>query len=203
MNTNFWRQLNYTLMAPIYDRLTSVFHNARARSLQLAAPQPHERVLLVGAGTGLDLPFLPQGPAYTAIDITPSMLRRLEQRARRLGLTVDARVMDGMNMQLDDASFDLVVLHLILAVIPDPRRCLDEAARVLRPGGRAVVFDKFVPPGRRSMALRVLNPLASLLGTNVDRSFEPLIAGGPWAVVADQPAFLAGYFRHILLHRTP
>ena len=66
--------------------------------------------------------------------------------------------MDGHSLAVPRAAFDAVVLHLILAVIPDPVRCLREAARALRPGGRVVVFDKFVRGERTPLVLRVLEP---------------------------------------------
>jgi ubiquinone/menaquinone biosynthesis C-methylase UbiE len=85
--------------------------------------------------------------------------------------------MDGHALKFPDASFDAVILHLIVAVIPDPVKCLREAARVLRPGGRAVIFDKFVPDDQRPpLALRLPNPLTSLFGTEITRKLGPLLA---------------------------
>src|SRR5208283_1740288 len=120
MMTNRWRRITYTLWAPAYDFFAWIFHRRRTRAIQLLALQPQERVLIVGAGTGLDLPLLPSGLLVTAVDLTPAMISRLTRRAAKLGLPIDARVMDAHELEFADSSFDAVILHLILAVVPDP-----------------------------------------------------------------------------------
>ena len=199
-NTNHWKRLSYTLWAPFYDRIAGLLNSKRCRSVVLINLKPGERVLFVGAGTGLGLEFLPPGVLITAIDLTPAMLARLRRRASRLGLTVDARVMDGMALDFPDASFDAVILHFIVAVIPDPARCLREAARVLRPGGRIALLDKFVPDGvKPPLLLRLLNPLTSLLATEITRQLGPLLAGTGLKIVREEPAGLGGLMKHVLL----
>ena len=75
----------------------------------MAAIQPGERLLIFGAGTGLDSGFVPRDVAITAIDITPAMIARLEGRARRLGLSVNAKVVDGQALQaLEFSGFTVV-----------------------------------------------------------------------------------------------
>lgn len=163
-----WYRLCYALWSPFYDLMVRRFASWRRRSLELADLQAGERVLIVGAGTGSDLQFIDPGPKLTAIDITKAMLRRLRRRARRRGLTVDAQAMDGQAMDFADGSFDVVILHLILAVIPDPVRCARESARVLRSGGRVVIMDKFVANDRRPpLVLRLVNPVLKALGVNL------------------------------------
>jgi phosphatidylethanolamine/phosphatidyl-N-methylethanolamine N-methyltransferase len=199
LNTNRWNRLRYGFWAPVYDVIGRRFDPQRRASIRLLDPRPGERVLIVGAGTGADLPYLPAGLRVLATDLTPGMLARARPRA---GEQTSLAVMDGHRLGVRDAAFDAVVLHLILAVLPDPVRCLQEAARALRPGGRAVVFDKFTR-GRPSARLRVLNVAASALFTDITRNFEDILrrAQAPLAVEQDRPAILGGFFRHILLRK--
>jgi ubiquinone/menaquinone biosynthesis C-methylase UbiE len=125
------------------------------------------------------------------------------QRARpRLRAGQHLALMDGHALGVRSASCDAVVLHLILAVLPDPLACLRETARVLAPGGRAVVFDKFVR-GRAPLPLRALNAVTRILATEVTRDFADLLARSRAAlrVEHDTSAGLGGLFRHILLRR--
>ncbi len=194
VNTNRWNLIRYSRAAPIYDLIARSTLPLRRRSLAQLALQPGERVLLVGAGTGLDLDCIAPGPVITATDLTPAMLEKLRQRAARLGLAVDARVMDGHALEFPDGSFDAVILHFIVAVIPDPVRCLREVARVLRPGGRAVILDKFAPDeGPVPLWLRLLNPIASLVATNVNRRLGPLLAESGLRIVHREGVTWGGF----------
>lgn len=198
VNTNRWNRLRYTFWAPFYDAMIRVFARKRKHSLRLLDPRPGERILIVGAGTGADLPYIPPGCVVLATDLTPAMLEAARPRARA---GIHLALMDGQQLAVPPASFDAVVLHLILAVIPDPIRCLREAARALRPGGRMVVFDKFVRGGRVPLAVRIVNPVARLLFTDMTRDFEEILERSrlPLVVTHDAPALLGGLFRHVLL----
>ena len=193
-----WNRWRYTLYAPLYDAALArlpFMARARARSIALAALRPGERVLLVAAGTGLDLPFLPRDVRVTATDLTPAMVRRLAARARTLGLEVDARVMDAQRLDLPDASVDCVVLHLALAVVPDPAACLREAARVLRPGGRVAVFDKFLPDDATpSAGRRAASAVARVVATDLDRRLGPLLRAAGLRETAREAAGMGGLF---------
>lgn len=201
VHSNRWNRLRYTFWAPVYDALVAVFERKRRHSLRLLDPRPGEHVLLVGAGTGIDLPHVPQGCFVVATDLTPAMLQVARTRVRH---GVHLALMDGQKLALASASFDAVVLHLILAVIPDPVLCLQEVARVVRPGGRVVVFDKFVRGGRVPLGLRLVNPVVRVLFTEMTRDFEQILerSRATLVVTHDEPAFLGGLFRHVLL-RTP
>jgi len=107
---------------------------------------------------------------------------------------------DAQALDLPDASFDAVVLHLIVAVAPDGDRVVAEADRVLRPGGRAVVLDKFVPDGARaSLRSRVANVVTSILFSDVTRRLGPMLEGTELRVLQREPAGLGSRFDIVLL----
>lgn len=99
------------------------------------------RVLEVGVGTGLNLGHYAEGTQVTGIDLSARMLAVARERAERLGRAVDLRTGDAEALDLADASFDSVVISFALSTIPDHRRALAEARRVLLPGGRLLVLD--------------------------------------------------------------
>lgn len=201
LSTNAWNRLRYTLWAPLYD-FVARFGRQRRRSIALLGLQPGERVLLIGAGTGADLPLIPAGVEVLATDLTPAMLDRARPRVRP-GIAL--RVMDGQALDLPSESFDAVILHLILAVIPDPAACLREAARVLEPGGRITVFDKFLPDGERpALPRRLANAFTRTLFTDINRRMGDILerSGAPLRIEHDEPAFLGGAFRIMLLRST-
>jgi phosphatidylethanolamine/phosphatidyl-N-methylethanolamine N-methyltransferase len=200
-NTLGWNRVRYTLLAPLYDRVAG-FRPQRRRSIELLAPRPGERILVDGCGTGADLAFLPPDVRVVATDLTPAMVERTRQRAQALGRDVDARVMDAQALELPDASFDAAVLHLILAVVPDPVAAVREAARVLKPGGRAVVFDKWVPDAQEpSLRRRAANLVASIVATEITRKLGPLADAAGLHVEHREPADNAGFFSIALLRK--
>lgn len=197
-----WNRLRYTLWAPVYDAVIGAasFDAARRLSIERLALAPGNRVLVVGAGTGLDLEFLPSDVEVTAIDVTPAMLKHLERRAAGAGRSVTARVMDARQLAFPDASFDAVILHLLLAVMPEPERGLREAVRVLKPGGRIAVFDKFLGDREHpSLTRRLLNMLARPLFSDLNRRLGPLMAKTPLVITHDQPVAFGGAYRAVTL----
>jgi ubiquinone/menaquinone biosynthesis C-methylase UbiE len=96
------------------------------------------RSLEIGAGTGyFTLNMLRAGviAEATCSDISPGMLRTLEENASQLGVEVETRAADAERLPFDDGSFDLVFGHAVLHHIPNLSRAFGEFARVLAPGG--------------------------------------------------------------------
>jgi phosphatidylethanolamine/phosphatidyl-N-methylethanolamine N-methyltransferase len=200
-NTNHWNQIRYTAYAPIYDRIAG-FVAQRRRALTLLNATPGQSVFLLGAGTGADLSFLPNGIEVVGIDITRAMLQRASLRAHQLQRSFAACVMDGQRLALPAAQFDAVVLHLILAVIPDPYACVAEVERVLKPGGTVVIFDKFLPDAHHpSWGRRALNWATSRMFSDINRQLGPLLAGTSLQIAHQEPAGFAGAYQIVLLHK--
>jgi phosphatidylethanolamine/phosphatidyl-N-methylethanolamine N-methyltransferase len=201
VNSNAWNRIRYTLAAPVYDWVAR-FSVQRGRSIDLLNLEPSDRVLISGAGTGADLPYIPVGVKVAAIDITPAMVERLRSRAELLGVPVEAEVMDAGALRYPDGHFNAVILHLILAVVPDPVACIREAERVLEPGGRAVVFDKWVPEGREpSLRRRIANVVTNTVATDITRKLGPLVAQTSLRVEHREPAGFGGLFDIALLRK--
>ena len=191
---------SYTLIAPFYDALIArATQAARQRSLS-ALPVEAGRVLLAGVGTGLDLPHLPPQHHYCGLDLNHAMLRRALPRA---GLADFQPVQgDAQRLPFATQSFDAAVLHLILAVVPEPADCFAEIARVVRPGGSVLVFDKFLRHGQPALLRRMANPLVRRIATRLDVVFESLLEATPeLRLESDQPAMAGGWFRMIRLRR--
>ncbi|MBI3902239.1 MAG: class I SAM-dependent methyltransferase [Nitrosomonadales bacterium] len=193
---------SYRFIAPFYDAFLErgIVADIRQRSLAALRKFARGRVLISGAGTGLDFSFLPPQHDYVALELTAAMQARSLDRAR--GLEMAWVRGDSMALPFADASFDHVLLHLILAVVPEPQRCLAEAARVLRPGGRILLLDKFLRRGERAWLRRMLSPLSSRLATRLDVVFEDVLENVPQlSVVSDQPVLARGWFRMIELKK--
>ncbi|HUW25414.1 MAG TPA: class I SAM-dependent methyltransferase [Gallionella sp.] len=192
---------SYSLIAPLYDLVIEwPMRDARLRSLRTLPTDTAASVLLSGAGTGLDLPLLPTLHRYTALDFNAAMLARA--RTRGTNLHIDWVLGDSMALPFAAAQFDYVVLHLIVAVVPHPEKCLREAARVLKPGGTIILFDKFLRPQQRAWLRRAFNLLTRHVATRMDVVFEEVLCATPeLQVVSDAPMLARGWFRGIVLRK--
>lgn len=198
---NKFLRWSYSLIAPVYDVfITGPLQRARIRSLSALPAKNAGRVLLSGVGTGLDLPLLPALHRYTALDFNAAMLKRAKPRGA--GLQVGWVLGDSMALPFADAQFEHVVLHLILAVVPQPAQCLSEAARVLKPGGTILLLDKFLRPQQSAILRRALNPLSRRIATRMDVVFEEVLSQVPQLQkISDIPLLAHGWFRGIVLHK--
>jgi ubiquinone/menaquinone biosynthesis C-methylase UbiE/DNA-binding transcriptional ArsR family regulator len=106
-------------------------------------PDNAGRLLDIGTGTGRVLELLaPRISRGLGIDASKAMLALARSRLSRAGCAQCAvRLGDMYRLPLADASFDVVVLQMVLHHAEDPAGVLAEAARVLRPGGTAIVIE--------------------------------------------------------------
>jgi len=130
-----------------------------------------ERVLEVGVGTGKNLAFHPAGRHVTAVDFSERMLRRARERATRLGVGSDLRLMDVQALAFADGEFDTVVGTFVFCSVPDPLRGLGELRRALKPGGKLVLLEH-VRSERKAAGwvMDLLDPWVSrLVGAHINR----------------------------------
>ncbi|MGH8753166.1 MAG: class I SAM-dependent methyltransferase [Burkholderiales bacterium] len=192
-------RFSYTLIAPFYDAaIRHATSRIRAQSLKYLPDEGGLCILVNGIGTGLDLPYLPPTHDYIGLDLTEAMLRRAQSRSGDLQIHLVQG--NSLNLPFADNSFDYVVLHLILAVVPDPVQGLKETARVLKTGGEILLLDKFLRRNERAWFRRALNPLAARIATRLDVVFEDALESvSVLKVESDVPVLANGWFRNIRL----
>jgi protein-L-isoaspartate O-methyltransferase len=123
----------------------------RARLREILDPQPGERVLEVGPGTGyytLDVAewVQPDGEVHI-LDLQQEMLDHTMRRAGERGLAnITPTQSDATSMPYEDANYDAAYLVTVLGEIPDQDAAIRELARVLKPGGRLVVGELLGDP---------------------------------------------------------
>ena len=195
---------SYTMLSPFYDALVSTpLDSWRQKSLARLYDTNKQQILVDGIGSGLDIPYLPKDARLTGSDITPAMLARARKRAATHQCNIALVCTDSQQLSFENDSFDIIIMHLILAVVPQPERALQEASRVLKPGGKIYIFDKFLRPGERAPGRRLLNVFLRHIATRTDVVFENVLATTPELnLVQDEPALAGGWFRLIELHKS-
>lgn len=130
-----------------YDEFVTPTHMWLANEgLRRAGLRPGMRFLDVAAGSGaLSIPAARLGARVLSTDMSPGMLDQLEARARKEGLELETRVMDGHALELEDNTFDIAGSQFGVMLFPDMPRGIRELARVTRPEGR-VLMNVYGPP---------------------------------------------------------
>jgi len=140
-----WRRKLHAALLAKFNQHYEPLMAARKRALFSGL---HGRVLEIGAGNGVNLPFFPKTVQWLGVDPNPCMAAYIAEAARRCGRRADFRVGVAEELPAEDASVDAVVSTLVLCCVKDPTIVLAEICRVLKPGGRFVFIEHVAaPPG--------------------------------------------------------
>jgi ubiquinone/menaquinone biosynthesis C-methylase UbiE len=108
--------------------------------LRRAKVRSGQRFIDVAAGSGaLSIPAARIGARVLATDMSRVMLEHLNARARKEGLSIETRAMDGHALELKDNTFDVAGSQFGVMLFPDMPRGIREMARVIKPGGRVLM----------------------------------------------------------------
>jgi ubiquinone/menaquinone biosynthesis C-methylase UbiE/predicted ester cyclase len=148
--------------APHYDRQMNFFDRVLfAGGREWACSQAAGDVLEIAVGTGRNLNHYPEGVKLTAVEYSPQMLAIARRRADEIGREVDLHEGDAQALDFPDESFDSVVITLALCTVPDDRKAVREARRVLRPGGKLILMEHVRSPLLPVRTVqRIIEPLA-------------------------------------------
>jgi SAM-dependent methyltransferase len=103
-------------------------------------------VLEIGPGAGPNLCYYPSGIHWIGIEPNPYMAPYLRKAAQEAGLGIEIRSGFAEAIPAENASMDAVVSTLVLCSVRDPRAALQEALRVLKPGGSLVFIEHVAAP---------------------------------------------------------
>jgi len=133
----------YARWAPVYDLVFNRVMDSGRRTAVAAAARAGRRILDVGVGTGLELPYFGPEHEIIGVDLSEPMLRKAQERVRAQSLrqVTGLCVMDAARLAVADASFDVVIAPYVITTVPDPEGTLDEFARVVKPGGEIVLLN--------------------------------------------------------------
>lgn len=131
------------------------------------------KTLEVGAGTGFNFRYYPEGLEVIAIEPDAGMRKKARGRARwYANITVESA--DAESLPFADGTFDTVVVTLALCSVDDPEAALREVHRVLKPGGRVLLMEhvrKEAPVAGR--VLDLLTPLWRRMSDGCHLNREP------------------------------
>jgi ubiquinone/menaquinone biosynthesis C-methylase UbiE len=136
----------------IYDLLLLILTRGRDRAyradlLDLAGIAPGHDVLDIGCGTGTQAIAAwrrtQPGGSVVGVDISDKMLAVARRKGRRAGLDILFHHADAAELPFEDDRFGVVTITTVMHMVPESRRriCLQEASRVLVPGGRLLLID--------------------------------------------------------------
>jgi len=168
------------------------------RQREKVVPHARGRVLEVGIGSGLNLPYYDAAKVTKiwGLDPAPEMIRMARQVAASLPLEVEFIGLPGDEIPLENNSVDTVVVTYTLCTIADTAAALRQMGRVLRPGGELIFCEHGAAPDASVRRWQDrLNPVWKRLGggCNLNRPIPALIESGGFRISSLDSMYIPGW----------
>ena len=140
---DYWEGESYIYSAGIQEELAGPHRQAWKDLISEYAPREGAlKILDAGCGPGFfEIVLSELGHDVTGIDITENMIARARENVASENANAELMVMDCQELSFPDNTFDLVICRNITWTLADPKKAYHEWKRVLKPGGRIMVFD--------------------------------------------------------------
>ena len=168
------------------------------RQREKLVPLASGRVLEVGMGSGLNLPFYDarQVRKVWGLEPSPVMSKMASAAAEAVSFDVEFVSAGGEEIPLDSESFDTVLMTFTLCTIPDAERALREIARVLKRGGQLLFCEHGAAPDAGVLRWQNrINPLWRQLagGCHLNRDIPGLIRRGGFEITRMDTMYIPGW----------
>lgn len=176
----------YSIYSHFYDSFFGrIFQPGRRIASELMDVQPGEKILEVGVGTGISLPFYPKYAKVVGIDISQDMIKQAEERKQSLNLfNIRLSIMDATRMAFRDAYFDKVIAAHSITVIPEPVETLKEMKRVCKKDAE-FFFLNYAGSDNDIIARfeKAISPIRNKLGLGKAIDLEELLYSASFEIV--------------------
>lgn len=176
--------LNFAMKAPAMTEIRS----------QLV-PLAEGKVLEIGIGSGLNLPFYGDNVQVTGLDPSVELQVYAREVAESHGMNVDFLAVGGENIPAEDNSFDTVVMTWTLCTIANPKKAVEEIRRVLKPNGKVIFSEHGVAPDESvQLWQNRINPVWNVIGggCNLNRRVERLYSEGGFRFMDIERGYIPG-----------
>lgn len=198
---------SYRFYAPFYNLVFGHrINSGRKKVVDLLDQKPGMRILEIGVGTGLSVPYYDPNVKITGIDVSTEMLEKARKKYPREKFPqVDEFLeMDAQELTFEDGSFDVVVAMLVVSVVPDPEKMLAEMARVCAPGGKIIVLNHFASErGPMKKIENLIAPLSRRIGFRPDFCLKTFLTLTDRKLVRVHKGAVNGMWKMIEFANTP
>ncbi|HEX4486299.1 MAG TPA: class I SAM-dependent methyltransferase [Terriglobales bacterium] len=158
------------------------------------------RVLEIGVGMGSDyLEWLKAGAIASGVDLSAASIEQTRSRCQQAGYTADVQTGDAENLPFPPATFDLVYSYGVMHHSPNTERCVEEAWRVLKPGGTARIMV-YHHPSLTGLSLWLR--YGALRGKSLRRTvYEQLESPGTKTYTEDEARVLMNSFQDVTVRQ--
>ncbi len=168
------------------------------RQREKLVPLARGRVLEIGIGSGLNLPYYDPAKVSKVSGLDPSleMMKLAEEAVGDVLFDVDFVLAPGEEIPLENSSFDTVLITYSLCTIPDTESALREMARVLKGGGQLLFCEHGAAPDSNVRRWQNrLNPIWRRLGggCHLNRNIPALIQRGGFTIADLETMYIPGW----------
>ena len=150
------------------------------------------KVLHIGVGTGMEVINFPPGLDITGIDLSPQMLKRALLRAEQYQGKIRFCLMNSESLAFPDNTFDTIVTVCVFCTVTHPVAGLQECRRVLKPGGKLLMFEHVMSKNLvYGLSLKFMSLFTEALeGTHLYRDTVANVRKAGFKVQSEQNVYL-------------